>query len=151
MAMSVGAKEEDSFNNEINTTPLVDVMLVLLIIFLITVPVALQTAPVELPKVTNQVLETKPENIIIGVDKDGNIYWNASRLNGGKTELFEKLKTKVENTVKAGGTYEDLPEVHLRADKDVNYEHIGGVIITTQRAGVPKVAFISEPNRQVAQ
>jgi biopolymer transport protein ExbD len=151
MAMSVGAKEEDSFNNEINTTPLVDVMLVLLIIFLITVPAALQTAPVELPKVSNQVLVTKPENIIIGVDKDGNIYWNAARLNGGKTELFERLKTRVENVVKAGGTYEDLPEVHLRADKDVNYEHIGGVIITTQRAGVPKVAFISEPNRPPVQ
>jgi biopolymer transport protein ExbD len=147
MAMSMGAKEEDGLNNEINTTPLVDVMLVLLIIFLITVPVALQTAPVELPKVTNTVLETKPENIIVGADKDGNLYWNAARLDGGKTELFQRLKTKVEAVVKNGGTYEDLPEVHIRADKDVNYEHIGGIIITTQRAGVPKVAFISEPNR----
>ncbi len=150
MAMSVGAKEEDSFNNEINTTPLVDVMLVLLIIFLITVPVALQTAPVELPKVTNHVLETKPENIIIGIDKDGNIYWNAARLEGGKSELFERLKSKVEGIVKSGGKFEDLPEVHLRADKDVNYEHVGGVIVVTQRAGIPKVAFISEPNRAFA-
>jgi biopolymer transport protein ExbD len=147
MAMSVGAKEEDSLNNEINTTPLVDVMLVLLIIFLITVPVSLQTAPVELPKVTNTVLETKPENIIIGVDKDGNYYWNAARIVGGKSEMFDRLKTKVEAVVTAGGTYEDLPEVHLRADKDVAYEHIGGAIITTQRSGIPKVAFISEPNR----
>jgi biopolymer transport protein ExbD len=147
MSMSVGAKEEDSFNNEINTTPLVDVMLVLLIIFLITVPAALQTAPVELPTVSNTVLETKPENIIVGVDKDGNIYWNAARLDGGKTELFQRLKTKVEAVVNAGGKYDDLPEVHLRADKDVNYEHIGGVINITQRAGIPRVAFISEPNR----
>jgi biopolymer transport protein ExbD len=148
--MSVGAKDEDSFNNEINTTPLVDVMLVLLIIFLITVPVTLQTAPVELPKVTNQVLETKPENIIIGVDKDGNLYWNATRMDGGKSELFKRLKEKVEGIVKAGGKWEDLPEVHLRADKDTNYEHIGGVIVTTQRSGIPKVAFISEPVRAIA-
>ena len=150
MAMSVGAKEEDSFNNEINTTPLVDVMLVLLIIFLITVPVTLKTAPVQLPVVNNVVTQTKPENIIVGVDKDGNLYWNAARLSGGKTELFNRLKTVMEG-LPPGVTYEMLPEVHLRADAETNYEHIGGVINITQRAGIPKVAFISNPDRPTSR
>ena len=144
MGMSVGAQDDDSLNNEINTTPLVDVMLVLLIIFLITVPVVLKTAPVKLPVVANQVTVTKPENIIIGVDRDGNIYWNANRLPRGKAELFERLRARMEALPK-NVTYDELPEVHLRADADTNFEHIGGVINITQRAGIPKVAFISNP------
>jgi biopolymer transport protein ExbD len=143
MGMSVGGGDEDGgVMSEINTTPLVDVMLVLLIIFLIAVPVVIQTAPVNLPKASNIPLTTKPENIIVGVDREGNLYWGAMRLSGGQQELFERLKERVVAAAQSGQT---LPEVHLRADRDAQYQYIGGVIFTAQRVGIPKVGFISEP------
>ncbi|MBI1179808.1 MAG: biopolymer transporter ExbD [Alphaproteobacteria bacterium] len=138
MAMSVGPKEEDEAISTINTTPLVDVMLVLLIIFLITVPVVVQTIPVHLPTATNQATITKPENIVIAVDAEGKIYWNSVQL-ANQSVLASKL---AEVAVKV-----PQPEVHIRGDKDARYEFIGRVVVACQRAGIVKVGFITEPNR----
>ena len=138
MSMSVGPAESDEneVNSSINTTPLVDVMLVLLIIFLITIPVVIKTVPVELPVVSNVATVTKPENIVIAVDADGGIYWNNGKLPDAGT-LFEKLK---EVAVKV-----PQPEIHIRGDKLARYEYIGRVVVTCQRAGILKVGFITEP------
>ena len=138
MSMSVGSDngEEDAVMSEINTTPLVDIMLVLLIIFLITSPVVLQLQKVALPSETNQVVKTKPEDVNIVVNKDGDMYWNQKRL-ANTDELFEFLKKE---SVKL-----PQPEVHIRGDQETRYEFIGKVIYTAQRAGVQKVGFITEP------
>ncbi len=138
MAMSVGEQEDDGVISAINTTPLVDVMLVLLIIFLITIPVVITTVPVKLPKATNQVTVTKPENIVIAVDADGNMYWNAVQV-AGSAELSEKL-AKV-------AVLDPQPEVHIRGDKAARYEFIGRVVVACQRVGIVKVGFITEPLR----
>jgi biopolymer transport protein ExbD len=128
--------DEDEVIGTINTTPLVDVMLVLLIIFLITIPVVTHTVPVQLPSETNQPYKTKPENINIAVNKDGDMFWN-EKFVPDTTELLEKLK-KVAVVV-------PQPEVHIRGDQATRYEFIGKVILTAQRAGIAKVAFITEP------
>jgi len=138
MAMSVGEKDDSGVMNEINTTPLVDVMLVLLIIFLITIPVVVTTVPVKLPKATNQATVTKPENIVIAVDADGNVYWNAVQV-AGQAELMEKL-AKV-------AVLDPQPEVHIRGDKSARYEFVGRVVVACQRVGIVKVGFITEPLR----
>jgi biopolymer transport protein ExbD len=137
MSMSVGSEGgEDKLNSEINTTPLVDIMLVLLIIFLITSPVVLKLQKINLPEEINQAIQTKPENVNIVVNKDGDIYWNQKKMRDA-SELFDFLK---EEAVKV-----PQPEVHVRGDKDAKYESIGRVIYTTQRAGIQKVGFITEP------
>ena len=137
MAMNVGPSEgEDEVVSAINTTPLVDVMLVLLIIFLITIPVVTHTVPVALPKDRNQPTQTKPENVIIAVDKDGDMFWNEKPLADTNT-LFEKLKTIA--------TKVPQPEVHIRADEGVRYEFVGKVMVTLQRAAIQKVQFITQP------
>jgi len=138
MSMSVGSDngEEDAVMSEINTTPLVDIMLVLLIIFLITSPVVLKLQKITLPSETNQVVKTKPEDVNIVVNKDGDMYWNQKRL-ANTDELFEFLKKE---SVKL-----PQPEVHIRGDQETRYEFIGKVIYTAQRAGVQKVGFITEP------
>ncbi len=137
MGMGVGPLDaEDEVVSTINTTPLVDVMLVLLIIFLITIPVAIQNVPVELPKETNQPTQTKPENIIIAVNKDGDMFWNGQFVPDGQ-KLFERLK---EVAVK-----QPQPEVHIRGDKGARYEFIGKAVFACQRAGIAKVGFITEP------
>ena len=133
-----GDTEDDALTASINTTPLVDIMLVLLIIFLITVPVVTHTVPVALPHEVNQPTVTKPENINIAVDRDGNFYWNAARL-ADNAALLDRLKQR------AGDNPQ--PEVHIRADKDVRYEFVGRVVVDCQRAGITKVAFITEPDR----
>jgi biopolymer transport protein ExbD len=149
MAMSVGSPEggEDAPMNEINTTPLVDVMLVLLIIFLITVPVVLQTIPLKLPDVRNLPTTTKPENVLLSVDANCDTYWGQTKIET-KEELraraVEKLKAEIKRQ-EAAGTPPELPEAHIRGDRDVAYRCVGGVIFTMQRAGFLKVAFISEP------
>ncbi|MCE3262279.1 MAG: biopolymer transporter ExbD, partial [Pseudoduganella sp.] len=127
---------EEQLNSEINTTPLVDIMLVLLIIFLITSPVVLKLQKISLPEEINQAIQTKPENVNIVVNKDGDIYWNQKKMRDAN-ELFDFLK---EEAVKV-----PQPEVHVRGDKDAKYESIGRVIYTTQRAGIQKVGFITEP------
>lgn len=138
MSMSVGSDsgDEDAVLSEINTTPLVDVMLVLLIIFLVTSPVVLKLQTITLPKETNQPIQAKPENVNIVVNKDGDIYWNQKRM-ADTNELFDFLK---EQAVKV-----PQPEVHVRGDAGARYESIGKVIYTTQRAGIQKVGFITEP------
>jgi len=138
MGMSVGSPDdgEDQMNSSINTTPLVDVMLVLLIIFLITIPVVTQSVQLELPKERNVPPETKPENIVIAVDRDGDVYWGLERVPDNET-LVNRLK---EVAVK-----EPQPEVHIRGDMEVRYEAVGRVVVACQRASILKVGFISEP------
>src|SRR5687768_11316095 len=138
MAMTVGAAEdeEDEVVSAINTTPLVDVMLVLLIIFLITIPVVTTSIPVQLPKESIEVRESKPENIIISVDSAGSIYWYDARL-PNTAALVDKLK-KV-------AVMKPQPEVQIRGDLAARYDSVGKVIYACQRAGIVKVAFITEP------
>ena len=138
MSMSVGSDsgEQDQVMSEINTTPLVDIMLVLLIIFLITSPVVLKLQKIDLPIEANQALQTKPENVNIVVNKDGDIYLGQTRLKD-TNELFDYLKVEAVKVPQ--------PEVHVRGDQETRYESIGRVIYTTQRAGIQKVGFITEP------
>jgi biopolymer transport protein ExbD len=137
MAMSVGSSDgEDEVLSSINTTPLVDVMLVLLIIFLITVPVVRNSVPVQLPKERNEIRETKPENITLSVDVNDKIYWNELQMpNTGA--LIDRLKKIAVLTPQ--------PEVQIRGDANGKYEGVGRVIYAVQRAGIAKVAFITEP------
>ena len=135
MAMNVGGGDEEVIAG-INTTPLVDVMLVLLIIFLITVPVVTQTIKLELPKERNLPTLTKPENIVIAVNRDGEVYWSKERMPDIET-LVKRLKVE---SVK-----EPQPEVHIRGDSEVRYESVGRVVVACQRAGIFKVGFITEP------
>jgi biopolymer transport protein ExbD len=150
MSMNIGSPNEDGSESpmtEINTTPLVDVMLVLLIIFLITVPVVIQTVPLTLPTVTNLPTTTKPENVLLSVDTNCDVYWGQTRVET-KQELLDRgvaaLKAEIARQEKAGAKIE-LPEVHIRGDKDMEYRCVGGVIFTMQRAGFLKIGFISEP------
>ena len=138
MGMSVGSDsgDDDAVMSEINTTPLVDIMLVLLIIFLITSPVVLKLQTVALPSETNEVAKTKPEDINITVNKDGEMYWNQRRI-ANTDELF---KFFAEQSVKV-----PQPAVKVRGDQATRYESIGRVIYTAQRAGVQKVGFVLEP------
>jgi biopolymer transport protein ExbD len=142
MAMSLGSSgEEQSVMATINTTPLVDVMLVLLIIFLITIPVINKTVKVSLPKAVNIPTQTKPENITIAVDTAGTIYWNDRRV-GNKDDLLAHIKDAAVKTPQ--------PEIHIRADKDAKFEAVGRVLYAIQRGGVVKVGFITEPDRGMA-
>jgi len=137
MGMSIGQDgEEDEVVSAINTTPLVDVMLVLLIIFLITIPVVTHTVPLDLPKETNQPRQTKPENINLSVDKDGGVYWNEQRI-GNNEKLVERLKQVA--------VADPQPEVQIRGDSNARYEHVGRVVLACQRAGIVKIGFITEP------
>ena len=138
MAMTVGPPEggEDDLVSTINTTPLVDVMLVLLIIFLITIPVVLHNVPLELPKERNQPTQTKPENILISVNREGDVFWGTTRITDNE-ELVKRLKEK--------SVLKPQPEVHIRGDLNARYESIGRVVFDCQRAGIVKVGFIIEP------
>ncbi|HKZ73717.1 MAG TPA: biopolymer transporter ExbD [Steroidobacteraceae bacterium] len=143
MSMSVGTEGdggESKALSEINTTPLVDVMLVLLIIFLITVPVITRTVPLELPKAANIATQTKPENITVAVDENGRVFWN-DRVMANRQELLER--------VKQAAVQKPQPEIHIRADKNTRYEAVGRVIYTIQRGGLVKVGFITEPDRGI--
>jgi biopolymer transport protein ExbD len=135
-AMNAPAAEEDErAMSEINTTPLVDVMLVLLIVFMITIPVITHTVPVELPHVRNLATQTKPENVNISINRDGQIFWNLTVVD--TNQLLERLKS--------AAVQKPQPEVHVRADQMTRYEYVGRVILTAQRAGIQKVGFITEP------
>jgi biopolymer transport protein ExbD len=152
MAISSGGGGDDAPMSDINTTPLVDVMLVLLIIFLIAIPVVIQTVDVRLPKIPFEPTTTKPENVSLtvrAVDGKCEVFWNMTKVSAPDllNRAVEKLKKDIE---KVGGVEnmdpEDLPEAHIRADIDTPYRCIGGTIFTMQRAGYPKVGFISEPD-----
>jgi biopolymer transport protein ExbD len=138
MSMNVGPpdSDEDETISTINTTPLVDVMLVLLIIFLITIPVVTQSIQLTLPKEKNVPTQTKPENILLAVSKDGDIFWNTRKMPDVESVVTElkKLSTK-----------EPQPEVHIRGDQDARYESVGRLVVACQRAGIAKVGFILEP------
>ena len=141
MSMNVGpADAEDEVNSTINTTPLVDIMLVLLIIFLVTIPVIIKSVQITLPVATNIVTVTKPENIVIAVDKDGNFYWNDTPV-ASTGELFEMLKTEAVKVPQ--------PEVHIRGDVEARFENVGRVLITLQRSAILKVGFITNPEPRV--
>lgn len=136
MGMSVGSSEEDEVVSTINTTPLVDVMLVLLIIFLITIPVVNYSIAVNLPKERNEVRESKPENIVVTVDAKGGIYWFDARI--AKTDqLVDRLK-KI-------AVMNPQPEVHIRGDLTAQYDSVGRIVYACQRAGISKISFITEP------
>ena len=138
MGMNIGSdgSGEDEVISTINTTPLVDVMLVLLIIFLITIPTIIQNVPVVLPPERNIVTQTKPENIVISVNRDGDIFWN-QQLMADTDALFEKLKVEAVKIPQ--------PEVHIRGDENARYESVGRVVYTMQRASIMKIGFITEP------
>ena len=141
-ASGTGMEDDDKPMSEINTTPLVDVMLVLLILFLITIPVITQSVKVDLPKAANIPTQTKPENVNIAVDAEGNVYWNTA-LVPTQEALLERIK--------AVAVMDPQPEIHVRGDKHTKYEHIGRVIVLAQRGGIQKVGFITEPDRALAR
>ncbi|WP_090129684.1 biopolymer transporter ExbD [Limnohabitans sp. Rim11] len=136
MAMSVGSDKDDEIMNEINTTPLVDVMLVLLIIFLITIPVVTTSIKVDLPKEKNMVRETKPENVIISVDVKGKIFLYDTPIKNSEDLL---------NRMKKFAVMKPQPEVQIRGDGKSDFESVGRVMYAVQRAGITKVGFITEP------
>jgi biopolymer transport protein ExbD len=137
MAINVGGDSEGDMMADINVTPLVDVMLVLLIIFIITIRVIVQQVHLDLPKATNLPTQTKPENITIAVDKQGAIYWNTKLLAN-----MDELKSQLRGIVRE----DPQPEVHIRGDANVRYQFVGQVLVTTQQIGIRKVAFITEPD-----
>ena len=150
MAMSVGSKDDNAPMSDINTTPLVDIMLVLLIIFLITVPVVIQTVDLTLPKVQFEPTQTKPENVPLSIRGEGGtceVYWGMTRINS--RELLERAAQKLKSEIdRQGGVNApglELPEVHIRGDVNTPYRCIGGAVFTMQMAGFVKVGFISEP------
>ena len=133
--------DEQELNVTINTTPLVDVMLVMLIIFLVTIPVVLKTLPVQLPTYRNIVTQTKPENIVIAVTPDEQMYYNNVPVD--PPTMVHNFVDALRRAQAAGKT---LPEVHIRGDKNVRFEAIGRVILACQKAGIQKVGFITEPH-----
>jgi biopolymer transport protein ExbD len=137
MAMNVGSDADDEIIGTINTTPLVDVMLVLLIIFLITIPVVTTSVKVDLPKEKNLIRETKPENVIISVNAAGNIYLYDTPIKNS-ADLVNRMKTFA--------VKEPQPEVQIRGDARSDFEAVGRVMYAVQRAGIVKVGFITEPN-----
>jgi biopolymer transport protein ExbD len=137
MALNVGGESEGEAMSDINVTPLVDVMLVLLIIFIITIRVIIQQVPVQLPKATNLPTQTKPENITIAVDKEGGIFWNTRPVANQ-----DALKTLLRGIARE----EPQPEVHIRGDANVRYQYVGQVLVATQQIGIRKVAFITTPD-----
>lgn len=142
MAMSIQTDDEDDLSGAINVTPLVDVMLVMLIIFLITIPVVIQNIPVVLPKVSNIPVVAKPEHIVISVTEDGRVFIGMKEETDRAT-MREQLKEKVLAAVQEG---RPLPEVHIRADKETRFEHVGRVIVDVQRSQISKIAFTTEPD-----
>ena len=148
--MSMNAQSSDhaddpDLNTTINTTPLVDVMLVLLIIFLVTIPVIVKTVPVQLPNAKNIATVTKPENIVVAVDKNENVYYNNAPID--QSELKDKFEDALRRALATG---HPLPEVHIRGDKDVRFEAVGRVVLSAQIAGIQKVGFLLEPRNDVA-
>jgi len=147
MAMNVQAADhgdDPDLNTTINNTPLVDVMLVLLIIFLVTIPVIVKTVPVNLPNYRNIATITKPENIVIAVDRDENVYYNNAPIDSSE------LKDRLEDELRRGLARPDhqLPEVHIRADRNVRFQAVGRVVFACQLAGIQKVGFLTEPRNE---
>jgi len=140
MSMQSGSGDDRGIMSEINTTPLVDIMLVLLIIFLITIPVITKNVQVQVPKAVNIPTQTKPENITISVTADGEVYWAQQHVPDMKllVDRIEREAVKVPQ-----------PEIHIRADANTDYKNVGKVIAAINRGGVIKVGFITEPDHGV--
>jgi biopolymer transport protein ExbD len=136
--------DEAALNVSINTTPLVDVMLVMLIIFLVTIPVIVKSVPLQLPTYRNIVTVTKPENIVIAVTSDESVYYKNDETPIDQPTLRARL---VDELKKAIAAHKSLPEVHIRGDKNVRFEAVGRVILACQLAGIQKVGFITEPHK----
>ena len=153
MAMSVGGDSGGTMS-DINTTPLVDVMLVLLIIFLIAVPVVVQSVKMKLPDVRFDPTSTKPENVSLSIitDTDGScaVYWGMTRVTHEEllTRAVAKLKAEIARQGGVGNPDLELPEAHIRADVNTPYQCVGGAIYNMQMAGFSKVGFLSEPPAQ---
>jgi len=151
MAMSVGGSDSDAPMSDINTTPLVDVMLVLLIIFLITIPVAVKAVDLELPQVRHDPTQTKPENVSLSVlaspAGECQVYWGQTRVNAEEllSRAVDKLELEIARQGGANNPDLELPEAHIRGDINTPYKCIGGTIYTMQRAGFARVGFISQP------
>ena len=143
MAIRLGSDDgDDDLVSAINTTPLVDIMLVLLIIFLITIPVVTHTVRVALPHERNQPTMTQPHDLTIAIDQDGNVYWNESRV-PDNAALLADLEAHVGD--------DPQPIIHIRADRAVHYEAVGRVVADCQRSGIAQLAFIVEPEPGAAQ
>jgi biopolymer transport protein ExbD len=138
MAMGSLGDSEDDFNPEINTTPLVDVMLVLLIIFMITIPVMNHAVKIDLPRATNQPNETKPENINLSVDESGAFWWNTEQISP------EELQVRIN----AAASQDPQPEIHIRGARTVQYEKVAQIMAAVQRAGLRKIGFPLDPTAQ---
>lgn len=140
MGMNVSSGEgEDQLNSTINTTPLVDVMLVLLIVFLIAVPVVIKTVPVELPNVSNIPTQSKLENVVIAVNKDGEMFWNEALIPDKETLL---------NRLREVAPRKPQPEVHIRGDLNARYEYVGRIVAYCQKAGIVRVGFLTSPEQK---
>jgi len=133
----MSAELDDGTMNEINMTPLVDVMLVLLIIFIITVPVMKHAVNVDLPRASNQAQEQKPETVRLSIDAQGLYYWNEARVD---EDVLPTL-------LKAEAAKNPQPDLHIRGDKDVRYERVAQAMASAQQAGLRKIGFITEPKR----
>ncbi|KAF1049602.1 ExbD/TolR family protein [Xylophilus sp.] len=134
--MAFGTQDEaDDAMNEINMTPLVDVMLVLLIVFIITVPVMKHAVNVDLPRATNKAEDIKPETVRLSVTADGSYFWNETKVDDAE----------LESRLRAEAAKEPQPELHIRGDKDVRYERVAQAMAAAQQAGVKKIGFITEP------
>ena len=140
---AVGHGDEDDLNCTINVVPLVDIMLVMLIIFLVTIPVIVKVVPVQLPNARNIATETKPENIVVAVTAEEEVFYNNSPVT--YSELHGRFMAALLRAAKSGTP---LPEVHIRADRQVRFEAVGRAILAAQMAGVPKVGFITEPRNE---
>jgi biopolymer transport protein ExbD len=132
--ISLVEEDENPLNSTINTTPLVDIMLVMLIIFLITVPVAVSLVEVELPEERNQAVQTRKENLNLSVDTDGNVWLNLSRVNE------QQLATRMAESARM----EPQPEVHIRGDLTTEYYQVGRVVEAAQKAGIARIGFITK-------
>jgi biopolymer transport protein ExbD len=141
--LNAARTEEEVANTTINTTPLVDVMLVMLIIFLVTIPVVSKLVPLNLPPYRNIVTATKPENIVIAVDKDENMYWNSETTTPIDMPNLKYRLIQAEIAANAAGKL--FPEVHIRGDRDVRFEAVGKVIAVCQQVGIQKVGFLTQP------
>lgn len=138
MAMGSLSDADDDFNPEINTTPLVDVMLVLLIIFIMTIPVMNHTIKVDLPRASNQPNESKPENINLSINADGKLFWNEDAID------MQQLTLRIASAAQK----QPQPELHLRAERTTQYEKVAQVMAAAQSGGLSKIGFITEPHKK---
>ena len=138
MSMGTLSDGDDDFNPEINTTPLVDVMLVLLVIFIITIPVMNNSIPIDLPRAANQPELVKPDNINLAIDAAGTVFWNEQAIDAAQLDL--KIAAAAQRTPQ--------PELHLRAERTTEYEKVAQVMAAAQAGGLSKIGFITDPKKK---